>query len=172
MRLRIGLFASLTVISLIPSLARAMVAPIKFHELVANSEVIVVAQVTKIDIRGKDEEIATARVVQTWKGTPGAEVRFLASPTWTCDISDAEIGEHVVLFLTRSKDSAILIIAHSGRGRMPLREVEGKSYATIWADDVILPEGTSTLPGPKPEYDFIKSIDISVLKKMVRQPNP
>ncbi len=172
MRLRFGLLMSLAAGSLIPSPVRAKVAAVAFKDLVAGSEVIVVAQVTKVEAGGKDQDVATARVIEVWKGSPGAVVRYLASPTWTCDISDAKEGERIVLFLAKSKDSPLLTIAHSGRGRMPLREVEGKSYATLWTIDVILLDGTPTIPGPEPDISFIRSIEIGTLKKLVRRPNP
>jgi hypothetical protein len=52
---------------------------------------------------------------------------------------------------------------------IPLRQLERKSYATIWSDDVQLLEGTATIPGPEPEYSFIRSVALSKLKELVRE---
>jgi hypothetical protein len=45
----------------------------------------------------------------------------------------------------------------------------GKTYAAIRSNDVILPEGIATIPGPDPKYDFYRSIELSKLKEVVRQ---
>ena len=102
---------------------------------------------------------AKAKVAEVWKGTPTERVEFLASRTWTCDISEAKKGETVLLFLIKSNKSRSYAIAHSGRGRMPLRAVEGKSYATFWLD-VRLPKDTPTIDGPEPKWDSIRSVDV------------
>ena len=57
----------------------------------------------------------------------------------------------------------------SGRGRMPLRDVQGRSYATIWVNDVLLPEGTPTIDGPDEKYELIRSIELDLLKKLVSE---
>jgi hypothetical protein len=163
----------------LPGVVLAEVAEIPLKRLVAQSDMIVVARVTKVedgraDVKTEDDrffprvKVATAEVIETWKGTPLREVRYVASPLWTCDISDAEMGERVVLFLRSRKGSPIMMIAHSGRGRMPLREVEGKTYATCW-DEVALPKGTTTIPGSEPKYSFIRSVELTTLKELVRK---
>jgi hypothetical protein len=155
------------------------VAPMSLKELVDASDLIVLAAETKLEDGpthlklGEDEvrfpiKIATARVLEVWKGNAVREVRYLASPSWICDISDAKVGERVVLFLVKPKDLPFRVIAHSGRGRMPLRDVKGKSYATIWADDVRLPKGVVTISGAETKYEFIRSIDLSLLRSTVK----
>ena len=148
-------------------------------ELVNSSDLIVVARETKVEDGPADlnlgEEVrspvkvATARIVEVWKGKAGPDVRYIASPTWTCDISEAKVGEQVVLFLSKSKRVPFMLIEHSGRGRMPIRDVNGKPHATIWVGDVQLPQGVATIPGPEPEYGFIRSVDVSELKGAVRR---
>lgn len=109
----------------------AKVARIEFSKLIAISELIVVATVDSVGFPiGK--RYARATVKEVWKGTNLSKVEFLASPTWTCDISEAKKGETVLLFLTQSKKSRSYAIAHSGRGRMPLRTIAGKRCATFW----------------------------------------
>jgi hypothetical protein len=146
--------------------------------LVAGSDLIVVAKVTKVedgpaDPKPRDERfsavrVASAEVIETWKGAPVREVRFRASPIWTCDISTAKEGEEVVLFLTRGEGKPIMMIGHAGRGRLPLRVVQGDTYATFW-DDVRLPDGTATIPGPEREYSFIRSVELTRLRELVRR---
>jgi len=107
----------------------AKVGKMALEELVADSKVIVVATVSKVEdspanTKSRDKRlsavrVATAEVIETWKGAPAREVSFRASPTWTCDVADAETGEQVVLFLTRREGAPSLTIGHSGRGRMP-----------------------------------------------------
>src|SRR5262245_9195930 len=121
--------------------ARAEVADMDFEELVTYSDALVVVAVTKVEpTRDGDQDIeerlrplkvANARVVETWKGAVAKDVRFVASPTWTCDIASAREGEKLVLFLVRQANSPIMRIAHAGRGRMLLHDVKGMPYATV-----------------------------------------
>jgi hypothetical protein len=166
----------------LPPLALAKVESMTLKELVAGSDLIVVAKVSRVedapaDTNAEDKRfsavrVATAEVIETWKGAPVREIQYLASSTWTCDISDAKKGEEVVLFLTRTKGGPGLEICHSGRGRMPLRVVRGRTYATLWVFDVRLPEGTATIPGLEPEYSFIRSVELAKLKELVRPKGP
>jgi hypothetical protein len=112
-------------------------------------------------------KVASAEVIEIWKGPITREVRYVASPTRYCDIASARVGERVVLFLEKRKESGIMMVAHLGRGGMPLREVEGKSYATLWSKDVLLPAGTATIAGPEPKYSFIRSVELKKLKELV-----
>jgi len=96
-------------------------------------------------------KVATGQVLETWKGKPVPEVRYIASPDCMCDTSHAEKGERVLLFLTYAhwrKDRSFLSISHAGRGRMPLSEVKGKWYAAL-QDEVLLPQGTPTISEQK-----------------------
>ena len=177
---RAGGAIAFLVLMTFPPILWAAVAEIALKELVVGSDVIVLAKVLTVEdgpaeIKTEDDrtfprvKVATAQVIETWKGTPLQEVRYVASPLRTCDISDAEKGERVVLFLKNRNDSPIVMIAHLGRGGMPLREVEGKTYATLWCQDVLLPKGTATIPGPEPKYSFIRSVELSKLKELVRE---
>ncbi len=177
MRYRLA-FASLLAIGLafFTSTLWARVALVTLKELVDSSDLIVLATEAKVengptDFKLEEEvmpapeiKIATARVLEVWKGNAGQEVRYLASPIWLCDISEAKIGERVVLVLTKPPDWPFRAIAHSGRGRMPIRDVNSKSYATIYTGDVLLPKGVMTIPGPEPEYEFIRSAELNRLK--------
>jgi hypothetical protein len=174
-----GHLAVMFALVIFPSSAGARVGSITLKELVDSSDLIVVACETKVEDGPADLnlgnavrtplEIATARIVEVWKGKAESDVRYIASPTWTCDISEAKVGERVVLFLSKSKRPPFMLIAHSGRGRMPIRDVNAKPHATVWVGDVELPEGITTIPGPEPKDAFIRSVDVSKLKGAVRR---
>jgi hypothetical protein len=169
-------FAGLLVIGLAISTSPiwARVGTVTLKELVETSDLIVVATEMKVedgpaDFKIEEEiipspKVAIARVLDVWKGKAGPEVRYLASPAFPCDISDAKVGERVVLFLTKPKELPFWAIADWGRGRMPIRVVEGKSYATIHTGDVQLLKGVLTIPGPEPKYDFIRSVELGRLR--------
>jgi hypothetical protein len=140
-----------------PVASRAEVREVEVKDLTARSELIVIANVSKIENAPASLErddasmpplkVATAQVLETWKGKPIPEVRYIASPDWMCDTSHEEKGERVLLFLKYAhwrKDRSFLSISHAGRGRMPVREVQGKWYAAL-QDEVILPQGTPTV---------------------------
>ena len=122
------IFGLLTLaIALSPSSLKAKVREITLKDLVDGSDLIVLAAVTKVEDGPTNLKIgegalppikiATARVLEAWKGYPGHEVRYLGSSTWVCDISDAKVGERVVLFLTRPEDWP-KVFAGSERSRM------------------------------------------------------
>ena len=77
----------------------AKVAAISFDELVQRSDIIGVAKVETVTRPLIGKRYAEAKMTEVWKGTQTERVEFLASPTWTCDISDAKKGEAVLLFL-------------------------------------------------------------------------
>jgi hypothetical protein len=147
---------SLVLLSL-PVQVRAEVREVTLERLAARSDLIVVARVTKVEdgpaeLQPAGDEfppvkVATAQVIETWKGDKVREIRYIASPTRPDDIASAEKGERVVLFLEGSKDSPHSI-AHVGRGWMPIHDASDNRYATL-ADEVILPKGTPTIPRTK-----------------------
>lgn len=165
--MRTSLFVAFTFL-LTVSQSFAKVASIQFPDLVANSDLIVVAKVESVSSRLLGKKYAKARIAEIWKGAKMERVEFLASPTWMCDISEAKKGETVLLFLTKGGESRSYVTAHSGRGRLPLRTVDGKSYATFWRD-VILPKGTPTIDGPEPKWSFIRSVELSLLRDLVKK---
>lgn len=144
----------------------AKVAPIPFGDLVASCESIVVAQVESVSSPVAGRRYAEARVMEVWKGPETATVKFLASPTWACDISEAKEGETVLLFLAKDEKSQSYAIAHSGHGRWPLRTIAGKSHAVI-GPLVILPKDTPMGKVPEPKNNFIRSVEIRTLQELV-----
>ncbi len=149
--------------------AEAMVGLVSLETLIATSDSIVVAQVVRVSgpprYSGR-ERVATAQVLRSLKGPLAGSFRFLASPSWTCDLSDAIDGEVVLLFLNR-RDSTSFVIAHSGHGRMPLRRVAGKTYVTLFTNTVGLPPDAPTIPGPDPTVSLVVSLELPYVRALV-----
>ena len=62
------------------------------------------------------------------------------------------------------------LLSWSGRGKMPIRNVHGKQYATLWTADVRLPATISTISGPERKYSaFIRSAPLSQVLDFVRR---
>lgn len=146
--------------------ASAKIAGMSLVEMIKRSEMVVLAKVEKIEER-KDFRRATATVSEVWKGRPIENVQFSALSTWTCDITSANVGETVVLFLAKGKSGDLEIMV-SGRGRMPIKAIGSEQYAEFWKD-IVMPEGTPSvaLPGQNPVV--IKGISLARLKKLVTQ---
>jgi hypothetical protein len=183
---------AVTVLSLmLGHAASAKVGSATLEEMAEGSEVIAVVDDVKIH-SVNEVHIAEATVSKIVKGPSDLKtLYFVASPTWTCDISAAEEGESALVFLHKISDRSAVFdkdlgydfelpaegydplyqVSHSGRGRMPIREVDGEKYAEIWLGDVRLPKGLETKPGREPEYDFIQDVKLDeilgTLKKIV-----
>jgi len=66
--------------------------------------------------------------------------------------------------------SPLFFIAHSGRGRMPLRVVGGRTYVTLWTRDVILASRIKTIAGPEARCaDFIRSARLTDITQAIAQ---
>ena len=93
----------------------AKVRPMPLNELIQKSQAIVIGRVINIiPLKSPDGEeenkIAELEIKQVIKGTEGEKrLYFWASPTWTCDISDAKINEDVLLFLGRFSRESMTI---------------------------------------------------------------
>jgi hypothetical protein len=94
-----------------------------------------------------------------------------AQRTWTCDIADAQKGESALFFLADGREMKqprrfwraldrlgtqvrFYTIEWAGRGRMPLRTIDGVEFVTLWTD-VRLPSDVAAVDGP--EAGFIHS---------------
>jgi hypothetical protein len=152
-------------------IAQAKISAQYIAELIQSSDEVVIATVTNVSEASSSTggfRFATAETQRTLKGAPLRTVRFNASPGWICDTSHADIGETVLLFLIGPTDGNF-IIALAGRGYMPLRNVDGKDYATLWTE-VILPKDAPVIPGPDPRYDFIVSVELSYIEALIKGP--
>jgi hypothetical protein len=141
----------------------AKVVMISLADLAQRAEFIGVVRVDRIGmgIPFLRQPRADATILESWKGKAQGRVRFVAAPTWACDISDAKKGEEAIVFVS---DGALL---HSGRGRMPVFTRDGRRLATIWVADVILPAEISIEDGPEPEYRFIRAVGVDDLRDAV-----
>ena len=96
------------------------------------ASLIVVAQVEKVNKKG-NVNVATARVIDVWKGQSAEIVQFRASRSWVCDISEAIPGETVVLFLAGDAQTDVMAIAYSGIGRLPVNDAEGRQTVMLYS---------------------------------------
>jgi hypothetical protein len=164
------------------------VGVMSFDELVRFSDAIVVARVIAVhevlradptgevlaDPHAEFERtrksawaIAEAEVLRRIKGERGTtRVWFVAEPTWTCDISTANTGETVLLFLSESglparetewfaralaaltRGTPLHAVMHSGYGRMPVFMRADREY--VRPDVFKLPKTGPQLPETRP----------------------
>jgi hypothetical protein len=110
---------AITLFSPEATLSRALMPTLEM--LTRTASLIVVAQIEKVTEKG-DVRIATARVIDVWKGWSAGIVQFRASRSWTCDVSKAIPGETVVLFLVGDAETDLTAIAYSGIGRLPIND--------------------------------------------------
>lgn len=59
-------------------------------------------------------------------------------------------------------------VSWAGRGQMPIRNLHGTKYATLWIGDVRLPVGIPTVSGPEHRYSFIRSAPLGVIVAFVK----
>ncbi len=147
-----------------PLSTHAKVARIELSKLIQQSNYIVLARVESItEMDGV--KIARAVPLQAFKGANNLTAfYFVAEPTWTCDTSQAKQDETALFFLNQSRGQIIkrrllrkpdarvtvqplFFIAHSGRGKMPLRVVNGAHYVVAPPGDVVLPRRMKRVPG-------------------------
>jgi hypothetical protein len=180
----VAAIGAVTVLGGASSVLTPSVKPKPLIEVVRESDLIVVAKVDVIKPEdpprkdwkdGNSDDVkwivahgrrAHAKVIEKWKGDDAKECEFLADKTWTCDSSSAEIGETVVLFLTKAQDKLPRQIAFDGYGRMPIRNVDRTDYATI-EKHVILPKETKLMPGPEPSNLPVRGLALEALKQLV-----
>lgn len=144
---------------------RAELAAQPVDTVVGESELIVVAKVMAVSGKEDDKAYATAQVLEIWKGGPLDYVEFLAEPTWACDITEAHVGETVVLFLIRGEPSRSYLIDNSGGGRLPIQVVDNVSFATSHGHPV-LPDWIPTTPGLAVD-EFSRLVRLDVLRELV-----
>lgn len=147
------------------------------EQLAKNAKLIVIAQVEGITAEPSgdagnlsgvreiswEKRVATARVLEVWKGSAGETVQFRASKSWTCDVSTAVVGETIVLFLTDDpKDSAVMAIAFNGIGRLPVERNSIELYSSLLTKEI---KRLLALP----EEAFKHSVEISILKQELQK---
>lgn len=136
-----------------------------FDMLTRNATLIVVAQVENVSPNG-NVSIATARVLEVWKGPPAKSVQFRASKSWTCDVSTAIPGETVVLFLAADAQTAVTAIAYSGIGRLPINNAEGTQTVMLYGS--LFTKALKHEAGVPLEI-FKGNVTLAMLKRHVQQ---
>lgn len=156
-----------------------MLKNIELDKLIHYSDYIVVGAVTKIHLLEK-KQIAELEVSRVVKGkTNLTRLFFYASPTWTCDTSNANEGETGVYFLesyesdsplktqldiqqdslreidTITNGEPFFFITYSGRGRIVSKSFEGKEYLQTFHNMVLFPSTIKVLKQPHPEYSSL-----------------
>jgi hypothetical protein len=156
--------------SLFISSAGARISSVPIEDLIATTDAIVIAKVTELLPTSSDKGdlvYASALVQKTLKGKLSGSFMFMASAGWVCDSSGA-IKDETALFFLGHADNGMYYIDMAGRGRMPFREVEGKTYVTLW-DEVILPKDAPLIAGPDARYTFIRSVELSYIEGLIRK---
>jgi hypothetical protein len=140
----------------------AKVVPVALADLTQQAEFIGVVRVDRVSFRIPLvlRRQATAVVLEGWKGRSEGRLTFRASATWVCDISDANDGEEIVVFV---RDGQLL---HAGRGRMPIFSRNGRRLAAVWTD-VRLPADLRTEHGTDPALQFVRAVGVDNLRQAV-----
>lgn len=152
--------------SLCPRAAQSRPIVPTIEMLTKAAGVIVVARVEEVE-RERGHRVATARVLETWKGAPAEKVRYRASKTWVCDVSDAVVGETVVLFLA-GDPTQLMGIAYSGMGRLPVKDAGGRSVVGLHGNR--FPKELKARAGVGPDA-FGGLVELDALKAYVRKVN-
>jgi hypothetical protein len=154
------------VVALLPlTPVRAELAAQPLETVVFESELIVLAKVTTISKKDDDRAYATAQVLESWKGAPGNYVEFVAELTWSCDYTEAHVGETVVLFLVRGEPSRSYLIDGAGGGRLPIQAVDGVSFAST-IGYIVLPDWVPTTPVVA-DREYPRLIRLDTLRQLV-----
>ena len=166
-RIWAGIIAA--VITLLQPIASLAIPPIStLTGLAVTADVIVVAKVERVSADAGAGRLAEARVLAVWKGELDPAVTFRASKTWECDVSDAQEGETVALFLVKEPRTAVMSIAYWGQGRIPVKQEGGKAlvFLGIQEDCIkVAPDGADTKLYRRP---LIGTLDLTELERRVR----
>ena len=147
---------TLCLLAALPLVAPVEVATVSLAKLVEGSAAIVVGTVDSVtNVEGVS--VAHVKVTEVVKGDPKVErLAFVAQSTWRCDISTAVRGETALLFLADLPDGVSswtegrnwktwgqslgkepgYLLAHSGRGRMPVHEGSSDRHVQVCGDIV------------------------------------
>ena len=151
-----------------PTMTLASAPEATLTGLAVTADVIVVAKVERVSADAGAGRLAEARVLAVWKGKPDPVVTFRASKSWECDVSDAQEGETVMLFLVKKPKTTVMSITYWGQGRIPIREEGGKAlvFLGIQKDCIkVVADGTVKKLQLQPS---IGRIEVMELEKQVR----
>lgn len=172
----------------------ARVAPTDLRGLIAQSDVIVLARVDRVEtIEGV--RLAVLVVERTLMAPPSKEWALALTSLWVCDISTAVLGERGLFFLQPyhkgPEDTAafpprfqeivaargfgqVRSITHYGRGRMPLRLIDGEEHVAVYGDVALPPnlEAVTVKTSDKREIAWQRLVPLSAMLDHVRSLTP
>jgi hypothetical protein len=182
---RSGLVVTMFVCGLIaPGAAHGKKSAMTLHELVDASALVVVAKVESVATADHAKRYehgwtthprtATARILETWRGSALSSVKFSATKTWTCDESYAETGETVVLFLGEPGEDDVRDIVNWGEGRLLVRALGGADHVELRWSNGFLPPGFDAIQVDRPEQGYPDSfVELRAFQRAVRgEPGP
>ena len=172
--------AALACSLVVPGAADAKKNPMTLQELAAASALIVVAKVESVAVAQHTKtydfgwtvhpRTATARVLETWHGSPVSSVKFNATKTWACDESYAEVGETVVLFLEEPGEDGVRNIVNWGEGRLEIRKFVGADHVKLRLVSEFVPPGSNVVVVNRPEQGYPDEfLEMRALQKVVQQ---
>jgi hypothetical protein len=156
---------------LLSGLADGKLASIAIDELIARSDAIVIARVSRITSakvpahpsRSGNVVYADAIAQRTLKGSVSGKFRFLAQVDFICEVTGAVKEEDALFFLRRYDDGSLAIMAF-GHGRMPLRTLDGKLYVSP-TSLIILPKDVPTIRALDPSSKV--SVELARIEKLI-----
>ena len=134
------------------SLSAASIEFRTFAEIASEADRIVFGEVTSVESFPGGKRLAKIHVLESWRGPQARELIIDVSSTFACDESTALPGERAVFLLASSADSDNLRLAYFGRGRLPVKVIEGDLYVErVWSSD--LPEWMAFRVGTPPRFN-------------------
>lgn len=130
--------------------------------LTRSADAIFLVRVDAISTDSSTSALASAHVLDVWKGALVQTVSYKASPGFACDMSSATIGKSAVIFLKGNSQQGVMSIAYAGRGQMLINDVEGKAYVSLTG--VLLPKELEPFDKLDPRQLGMSKISIDVLK--------
>lgn len=154
------------------------VASASLTEVIKGSDLIAVGTVSEVT-KVNGYRVAKLKIEGVLKGNAQtSEAFFLASPTWTCDVSDAKVGERGLYFLStqtrelefpsRHNGQPIFLIAHSGYGRL-LSHEQGKFRNSSMID---LPKSFPVEEFRQSDTVRLELISTKDVARLIRQVKP
>jgi hypothetical protein len=167
--------------------AEAKVKATVIAEVVRSADAIVLARVTNVIKGNRDShgtiaktDVAVAEVLEQWKGEVGQTVEFSVQNPWPCDVSRAVVDERAVLILSRKYKGeervrvwpGLYFLSFYGRGRMPIVNRDGKTFARVQAEVVLPKLDVEFLSSPDyPEDNLVELDKLRAYVKAILTPN-
>ncbi len=137
--------------------------------LAVSSDVIVIAKVERVSADASGGRLAEAHVLEVWKGNPDPVVTFRASKFWECDVSNAQEGETVVLFLARKPGTTVMSIVYWGQGRIPVKDEDGKAVVVLYLQENCFRIVTDEAGKKIQKEPLIGMLEVKRLEERVKQ---